>query len=304
MAVAALQTNLHWSVCELSNVSELSNLFLQLKSLQLNPGCILAGFDFPIGLPLSYASAAGITDFLDSISLFGKDEWEKFYIPSTLPSDISIYRPFYPNRSGGSKHSHLESGLNLPFDKLYRLCEIRHDNRRPACPLFWTLGSQQVGKAAISGWHDLLTPALIDHQSILKIWPFSGSLAHIYHPDNIVVVETYPAGFYSVLGVSFSSPIRRSKRRRLDRMAFAETLITWAKTHHVELADQIMSSIMDGFGNALDGEDRFDALVGLYGMINVILGVHPVWEPNIPKITKIEGWIFGQSQPKGVIIDN
>jgi hypothetical protein len=262
MAVAALQTNLHWSVCELSNVSELSNLFLQLKSLQLKPGCILAGFDFPIGLPLSYASAAGITDFLDSISLFGKDEWEKFYIPSTLPSDISIYRPFYPNRSGGSKHSHLESGLNLPFDKLYRLCEIRHDNRRPACPLFWTLGSQP--------------PALIDHQSILKIWPFSGSLAHICHPDNIVVVETYPAEFYSDLGVSFSSPIRRSKRRRLDRMAFAETLITWAKTHHVELADQIMSSIMDGFGNALDGEDRFDALVGLYGMINVILGVHPL----------------------------
>lgn len=73
MAVAALQTNLHWLVCELSNVSELSNLFIHLKSLQLKPGCILSGFDFPISLPLSYASAAGITDFLDSISLFGKD---------------------------------------------------------------------------------------------------------------------------------------------------------------------------------------------------------------------------------------
>ncbi|OGO13459.1 MAG: hypothetical protein A2029_00915 [Chloroflexi bacterium RBG_19FT_COMBO_47_9] len=53
-----------------------------------------------------------------------------------------------------------------------------------------------------------------------------------------------------------------------------------------------------GFGDFPDGEDRFDALVGLYGMINVVLGNHPSGEPVPPHIYKIEGWIFGQEPPK------
>lgn len=34
--------------------------------------------------------------------------------------------------------------------------------RRAACPLFWTLGGNQAGKAAIAGWRDILQPALLD----------------------------------------------------------------------------------------------------------------------------------------------
>jgi hypothetical protein len=54
-----------------------------------------------------------------------------------------------------------------------------------------------------------------------------------------------------------------------------------------------------GSGNRPDGEDRSDAFIGLYGMINVILGNHPAGEPFLPHISKVEGWIFGQegSQP-------
>jgi len=300
MAIAVMQDNHRWLVCELSKVCEPSNLFIYLKSRLLKSGCIMAGFDFPIGIPFSYASKAGITDFLTTLPLFGHNEWDQFYIPAELPPQISLLRPFYPSRPGNSKRQYLEKGLNIPFDHLFRLCEIAHENRRAACPLFWTMGGQQVGKAAISGWESLLSPGLYDPDLNLKIWPFSGPLASICTTGNIVVLETYPAEFYGHLGLSFSLPVRRSKRRQIDRKAFADQLISWARDHYLELHGSILDMIKDGFGNELDGEDRFDALVGLYGMINVILGNHPTGEPAAPLIPKIEGWIFGQERPQKV----
>jgi hypothetical protein len=68
------------------------------------------------------------------------------------------------------------------------------------------LGSQQVGKAAISGWRDLLTPALTDKSLNFTIWPFSGSLKNCCLPGNLVALESYPAEFYNHLGLSFTSP--------------------------------------------------------------------------------------------------
>jgi len=190
--------------------------------------------------------------------------------------------------------------MDVPFDRLYSLCEMGHDNRRAACPLFWTLGGQKVGKAAISGWQDLLSPALADNQLHLNIWPFSGLFAALCQPENIVVIETYPAEFYAHLGLSFSSHGRRSKRRPLDRMAFVDQLISWAGAHNLDLDDSIKNSVMNGFGNGLNGEDRFDAFAVLYGMINVVLGNHPAGKLMLPHISKIEGWIFGQEQPRKV----
>ncbi len=298
MAIAVMQADRRWLVCELSKVHEPSSLFLVLKSHQIEPSCIMVGFDFPIGIPYSYAYKAGIIDFLATLALFEHNEWDQFYTPAELPSQISLHRPFYPNRPGNSRRQHLEKGLNIPFDNLYRLCEGVHENLRAACPLFWTLGGKQVGKAAISGWDSLLAPALDDPELNIKIWPFSGSLTDICKAGNIVVLETYPAEFYGHLGLSFSLPVRRSKRRQIDRKAFADQLITWARDHQLGLDSSILNMIQDGFGNGLDGEDRFDALVGLYGMINVILGNRPTGEPAPPLITKIEGWIFGQEPPQ------
>lgn len=58
----------------------------------------------------------------------------------------------------------LKKGLSLKmFDELRRLCEMSvpawsvYPGRRAACPLFWTLGGQQVGKAAILGWREVLS---------------------------------------------------------------------------------------------------------------------------------------------------
>jgi hypothetical protein len=294
VAVAVLQPGGRWLICELSNVPDPSRLFFHLKSLQLLPGCILSGFDFPIGLPYQYALKTGITSFLAAVPLLGKNGWRKFYFPAESPSEINLRRPFFPSKPGGSRHSHLANGLGLSFVELYRLCETRQINRRAACPLFWTMGGQQVGKAAISGWRDLLTPALSDPVIDLKIWPFSGLLAELCQPGASVAVETYPTEFYTHLGLSFASQSRRSKRRYLDRQAYADHLISWATGHNIDLDVSIRHLLLKGFDDAPTGEDRFDAFVGLYGMINIIQGNHPAGEPLLPHISKVEGWIFGQ----------
>ena len=43
---------------------------------------------------------------------------------------------------------------------LLRRCERGGNGHKQACCLFWTLGGNQVGKAAIIGWRDVLAPAL------------------------------------------------------------------------------------------------------------------------------------------------
>ncbi len=296
-AVAILQADHHWLLGDLINVSDPSHFFKQLISLQATPGCILAGFDFPIGLPSVYAARVGISSFLDALPSFGHGAWQDFYTPADEAGQVSLYRPFYPYRSGHARRQYLEHALGMPFKDLYRLCERSHQNRRSACPLFWTMGGQQVGKAAISGWQSLLAPALSNPGLHLRIWPFSGPLSGLCLPGNLVMVETYPAEFYSHLGLSFLGPVRLSKRRQTDRASFAGHLLTWAHDHHLTLPAPLPDIIRNGFGDLPAGEDQFDTLVGLYGMINVVLGGHTFWEPSIPAISQVEGWIFGQEGP-------
>src|SRR5271170_6232150 len=72
---------------------------------------VLVGFDFPIGLPLSYARKAGIEHFLSALPQFGEGEWADFYNVAASPEQISLKRPFYPAKSGGSKHAQLTTAL-------------------------------------------------------------------------------------------------------------------------------------------------------------------------------------------------
>jgi hypothetical protein len=133
----------------------------------------------------------------------------------------------------------------------------------------------------------------------LKIWPFSGSLTQCCQQDNIVDVETYRAEFYSHPGLSFSFITSRSKRRRTNQQNFSPHLLALAAKHNLELDDTLVAEIHDGFGDQSNGEDRFDAVVGLYGMIDTVIGNHPASEPAFPALCNIEGWIFGQTLSVG-----
>jgi hypothetical protein len=138
----------------------------------------------------------GVTDFKSLLLQLGQGDFSDFYLISATESEISKYRPFYPFRPGGTKQVHLWYGLGLTcIDDLRRRCELANGGRRAACPLFWTLGANQVGRAAIIGWRDVLVPALSNPKPAL-LWPFDVSLADLLKPGNIVIVETYPAECY------------------------------------------------------------------------------------------------------------
>jgi hypothetical protein len=121
----------------------------------------------------------------------------------------------------------------------------------------------------------------------------------------MVIVETYPAEFYTHLGVTFArrpgqksgKPLRLTwgKRVQSDRAGNARMLLAWAGAAHVKLAPALRAEIRDGFGSSADGEDRFDATVGLLGMLNIVLKHRSPGEPEDDGVRRIEGWILGQA---------
>ena len=291
MARGVLQPNGRYFAHAPKRVGALANLLKRLLAEAGPSASVLVGFDFPIGLPVAYAERAGIERFLNVLLQLGAGKWEQFYSVCERPEQISLWRPFYPYRPGHTHRRYLVDELKVSKDDLWRRCDLRHGGRPAAAPLFWTLGPQQVGKAAIVGWRDVLAPALQDDSLDLAIWPFSGALFELFRPGRIVVAETYPAEVYRHLGLSFS----QSKRVQAARAAQASVLLRWADRVGVDLHADLRAAIEEGFGPHRHGDDLFDATVGLFGMLNVLLLHRSPGEPDHESVRAIEGWILGQS---------
>jgi len=82
-------------------------------------------------------------------------------------------------------------------------------SRRAA--FFWTLGGNQVGKAAITGWRDVLAPAL---QGGGSASPFNVSLLSLLVPGNAVIAETYPAECYGWFDGALGSKGDQNERKK------------------------------------------------------------------------------------------
>ena len=281
-------------------VGDLETFFCRLRHRAGAGVTVFAGFDFPIGLPEAYALKVGFADFRAALASFGHGRWRSFYDPAPTQGDIAFTRPFYPLRPGGTQRNHLITALGVSaFGDLLRRCDRGH-GRNAACALFWLVGGNQVGKAAITGWRDLLGPAL-SHRSAgnepVALWPFDGTLDALLECPGIVVAETYPGEVYRHLALDIIKS-RRSKRRRGDRAADAFRMHRWAFDNQVRMSPSLQNAICNGFGKQQNGEDQFDAVVGLLGMLDVVLGNRTPGAPSDQR-TRIEGWILGQ-QPAQV----
>lgn len=272
------------SSCQASPCPE---LFASLRR-QASEGPIFAGFDFPIGLPAAYAEKCNIVSFLEMLPRFGHGEWADFYDPALIPEQIQLKRPFYPQKAGGTKKIHQLDALGLHSSTdLLRQCERATSTRPRACELFWTLGANQVGKAAITGWRDLLAPALGGGQ--INLWPFAGELAQLLQSPRITVAEVYPAEFYSRLGI----PSRFGKTTQHARAAQAPAIMRWCSNNQVTMPQDLQLAIEVGFNQSVTGEDQFDSLMGLLGMIESVRDPASFRSPDLPVIQSIEGWILG-----------
>ena len=168
-------------------VGGLGSLIEQLREEAGHTGCAFAGFVFPASIPEFYAKRAGISSFRALLPKLGKD----FYYVCDEPSQTSAHRPFYPNGTyEGRRKDDLFRGHGVSsLEPLLRRCERGGDGHKLAFFLFWTLGSNQVGKAPIIGWRDVLGPAL-RNKGAVSFWPFDGPLHSQIVPGKVLVAET------------------------------------------------------------------------------------------------------------------
>ncbi len=270
-----------------------SDKLVKNQLYQAKDGGVILGFDFPIGFPKSYAGRAGIDKFIDVLPELGSGQWRDFFKLAERPEEISIYRPFYPFRPGGTKRSQLVEGLKVEsFTELLRRCELGSEKRNDACSLFWTLGGNQVGRAAISGWREILIPSLRTMKTDIAIWPFDVQMDQLTEFNSAVIVETYPGDACVQIGLGAAGR-GWSKRNREHRISKAQAIKKIASELGLDIKP-IESAIDDGFGNSDVGEDQFDALIGLLGMLSVVLGIRDDGLPEDESVTTVEGWIFGQ----------
>jgi hypothetical protein len=62
---------------------------------------VLAGFDFPVGVPVLYGEQTELGSFPSALLTFGTGDWGDFYSVAETADQLSLKRPFYPYHSRG-----------------------------------------------------------------------------------------------------------------------------------------------------------------------------------------------------------
>ncbi len=254
---------------------------------------VLLGLDFPIGLPAAYARRAGVRHFPSFLAGLAAAGFGDFGQPAAQPGEIGIGRPFYPARPGGSSRSYLVEGLGVEsYADLLRVCDRRSADRSEACALFWTLGGNQVGRAALAGWRELIAPLFLSAGSDFALWPFEGRLEQLASRARWVLAETYPAGAAVQLGLTAPGH-GWSKRKREHRRPRAQAVAERARARGWELDARLAAAIEGGFGPEHGGDDGFDAFLGVVAMAEVAAGLHGEAPELAGDSLGVEGWILG-----------
>ncbi len=261
MRIAAADWSIHprkrW-VCEsVDNVVSAPRRIIDPASLLEGPGPAVVGFDFPIGLPEAYCRAAQIPRFIETLHR----DWQ-------VSNQPTLHQPFFPKSPKGSK-AMLEAALKLNRGEWLRQC----DRQSKAGALFWTLGPKQVGRAAITGWSEVLR----HRPAHWKIWPFDA----IDPQSDCWIAEIYPALAY---------PSNLGKQHQDKRRSQAGEFFKKAAELNLRLEPGLVHQIRDGFGPSQSGEDPFDAFAGLLHMVQ---HYRTPAAPTTPAIRQCEGWILG-----------
>ncbi|WP_110666695.1 DUF429 domain-containing protein [Salinicola halophilus] len=255
-----------------------------------DPGeATLAGFDFCLGVPEAWANRAGVEHFTTWLDRLGQGAWPEFFDVAETAAEISLRRPFYPrvSRKGVTRDALVAALGVADFDALRREGERRVPGRLPS-PLFWTLGANQVGKATLAGWRDVILPA---RRRGARLWPFDGELAALARSGMPVLCETWPTLAADRLGVALRHA--QSKRRQADRQSRAQRLLTCHAERGIDVhfTPAARAQIGRGFGTTAAGEDAFDAMLGLLAMIDQ---VEAFAVPNLGVAQRErEGWTLG-----------
>ncbi len=268
-------------------MGDVGTLFRRLRA-EARGAPVALGIDVPLGLPRDYAARhlaglPGFPAFLDGLAAR-----PAFLDVCTTLDQVSPDRPFYPQRGlrGMTRLAHAQALGLADADRLHRQCDRATAERPAGAPLFWTLGANQAGKAAISAWRDLLRPAL----AMPNLWPFDGPFRALLRPGQIALAETYPAEAMRQLGLRMGG----SKRRQADRLALAPSIVAAMASLGAQPDAGLSAWLGSGFGSDAAGEDRLDCLLGVLCVLQVVLGRRTDAAPADPWVQRWEGWVLGQ----------
>ena len=76
--------------------------------------------------------------------------------------------------------------------------------------------------------------------------------------------------------------------------AQAPAIMNWCRNNQVAMPQDLRLALEVGFNQSVTGEDQFDSLVGLLGMIESVRHPSRFAAPDLPLIQSIEGWILGR----------
>jgi len=255
------------------------------------------GLDLPLGLPRGYAARRPEAGFVEFLAARAGDA--AFFEVNAGLETVCDARPFYPARpaKGMTRLGHARAlGLGGGAD-LSRLCDRATSARPAGAPLFWTLGANQSGKAAIAAWRDWLAPVLAAGAPY-RLWPFDGELRALLAPGRLALAEVYPAEALRQLGLRMPGG---GKRRHAARAALAPDLLAVARAVGAEPSRAFREMAEAGFGTDAAGEDRLDCALGLLAMLPVLDGARADFVPDDPWVRAWEGWVLGQAElPKPV----
>ena len=256
----------------------------------------LIGLDTPLGVPWAWAERADVTEFSQLIRQAHEGRWPQLFEVARAAHEIGLDRPFYPHRAGGTRLHHLVEGLGLPSpDALLRVCDAPIERGPRPCPIFWTMGANQVGKGAIVAWRDVLGPALTDPSVDAAIWPFDGPLDALIRSRRVVFCETYPGMVAVQLGLT-TGRVRRSKRSSEARAAVSERLMDHIARLELGVDASLRAQIEDGFSQlGAHGEDAYDALIGALGMAYALRSLPRAEDTTMSaRARRVEGWMLGK----------
>ncbi len=253
-----------------------------LKFVADLPRPTVLAMDLPLGVPEAYLEKLWLDSFLDLLAKLDEPAFAAFAEPATAFAEISVHRPFYPAAAGGTRQEDLVQGLGLDnAHALRRRCEGQTSLRTAAAPVFWTIGPQQVGRAALAAWYGVVRPALRDLGA--AIWPYAGELDDLVAGGRLVLAESYPSDVRRRLAPENGDATIANPENRAAILG--EALSGFI---NVEMAQGLWDEAEEGFAS----RDAFDAFIGLLGMIR---SAERGWLPEPPRGAwlAMEGWILG-----------
>ena len=252
-------------------------------------GPVLATFDAPFGVPISYLRAAArewkldpdIT-FLDLLKVAATRE--QFFAAVATETEWSISRPFFAVPAGEQglnryKHASAKKGVDL-----WR----RIDRKTGAKPVFVKWGIPgSAGSAAADLWQSLAVDLHASRR--YRVWPFEGTLHELCESRSVVVAEVYPRATYATAlhdgpiehRAQLSVAKTHSEVRRYAIEALTQS--AWVREHHVTLKD---------LAATLHNEDDFDACLTAAALLRCQIENLPLHESALSS-PHAEGGILG-----------